>query len=156
MTFLGLSGLISAVSCLVLGLFVYFKNKRDVRNQTYFFFDLAIFIYGFSYFMWQKSESPPEALFWFKFLFTGIVLINATFINFVFAMLGSLKRKRVISWTNHLLSGTFIALNFSDLLYSDLVPRYGLGLWPTPTLLFSIYLTFWFFQVFYEIGRAHV
>lgn len=155
MTFLGLSGLISAISCLVLGLFVYFKNKWDVRNQTYFFFDLAIFIYGFSYFMWQKSKSPPEALFWFKFLFTGIVLINATFINFIFAILGSLKRKRVITWTNHLLSGTFIALNFSDLLYSDLVPRYGLGLWPTPTLLFSIYLTFWFFQVFYGLKELY-
>ena len=113
LTFLGFSGLLNAVFCTAVGLFVYFKKPQDSKNQIYCLFDLSIAFYSFGYFMWQGSSDPADALLWFKFLVVGIILINATFIHFVFTLLSEVRQKILLLLLNYTISGIFIFGNIS-------------------------------------------
>lgn len=149
MTFLGCSGLINFIICLSLGLFVLFKNPRNIVNRVYFYGNFSICIYSFGYFFWQLSKTQIEALFWFEILTTGIILINVTYLHFVFAFVGILKEKRKLLNILYVINLIFIFLNLKSSLYTSLEPRYNLGFWPRPTVFFHIYLAFWFWQCLY-------
>ena len=149
MTLLGFSGLLNTICNLSLGTFVLSKNRKGIQNITYFALSLSIALYSFGYFLWQFANNEAFALFWFRILVAGIILINVTYLHFVFAFLGILHRKRKFLIACYAINFIFILLNLSSLLYTRLVPRYGLGFWPIPTNLFHIYLSFWFFQLFY-------
>ena len=149
MTLLGFSGLLNTICNLSLGTFVLSKNRKGIQNITYFALSLSIALYSFGYFLWQFANNEAYALFWFRILIVGIILINVTYLHFVFAFLGILHRKRKFLIACYAINFMFILLNLSSLLYTRLVPRYGLGFWPIPTNLFHVYLSFWFFQLFY-------
>ena len=78
-------------------------------------------------------------------LFTGIVLINVTFLFYVFTMIGVLNNKKKELIVHCIISAAFIAMNFSSMLYDGLEPRFDLGFWPVPLPLFSVYLAYWTF-----------
>ncbi len=149
MTLLGFSGLLNTICNTSLGTFVFSKNRRGIQNITYFALSLSIALYSFGYFIWQFANDEAFALFWFRILVVGIILINVTYLHFVFAFLGILERKRKFLIACYIVNFIFILLNFSSVLYVRLVPRYGLGFWPIPTNFFHGYLSFWFFQLFY-------
>jgi len=149
MTLLGFSGLLNTICNISLGTFVFSKNRKGIQNITYFALSLSIALYSFGYFLWQFANNESYALFWFRILVVGIILINVTYLHFIFAFLGILERERKFLIACYIINFIFILLNFSSLLYTGLVPRYGLGFWPTPTIFFHVYLFFWFFQLFY-------
>jgi diguanylate cyclase (GGDEF)-like protein len=149
MTLLGFSGLLNTICNVSLGTFVFSKNRKGIQNITYFVLSLSIALYSFGYFIWQFANNEAYALFWFRILVVGIILINVTYLHFVFAFLGILQREKKFLIACYIINFIFILLNFSSLLYTGLVPRYGLGFWPIPTTFFHIYLSFWFFQLFY-------
>ncbi|MQY53170.1 MAG: hypothetical protein GH154_02045, partial [Firmicutes bacterium] len=149
MTLLGFSGLLNTICNISLGTFVLSKNRKGIQNITYFALSFSIALYSFGYFLWQFANNEAYALSWFRILVLGIILINVTYLHFVFAFLGILHRKRKFIIACYAINFIFILLNFSSLLYIRLVPKYGLGFWPIPTNLFHIYLSFWFFQLFY-------
>jgi len=149
MTLLGFTGLMNTICNIVLGTFVLSKNRKSTQNITYFALSLSIALYSFGYFMWQFANDEVYALFWFKILVVGIIFINVTYLHFVFAFLEILQEKKKFLLACYMVNFIFILLNLSSRLYTELVPRYGLGFWPVPTNFFHIYLSFWFFQLFY-------
>lgn len=149
MTFLGLSGLINFLTSIVMGVFVLCRNPRNIINRTYFYGNLAISLFSFGYFFWQLSHNYNLALFWFKFLTVGIILINVTFLHFVFAFIGILEKKGRELFLYYVINFIFISLNLNLKLYVSLEPRYNLGFWPIPTQWFFVYLIFWFWQCIY-------
>lgn len=149
MTFLGFSGLINFTTCVILGFLVLLRDPKSVKNRSYFYLNSSVALYSFGYFIWQLCNNEIDALFWFKILVIGVILINVTYLHFVFAFVEILKRKRKELIIYYLVNIGFILLNINSLLYTNVEPRYGLGFWPTPTNFFHIYLAFWFWQCFY-------
>lgn len=148
-TFLGLSGLINFITCISIATFVVLKNIKNPLNISFFNLNASVALFSLGYFFWQMSSSEKLAFFWFKVLFVGIVLINITYLYFVFHFLGLIERQHKLLRILAVLNFIFIVLNSSSLLYAKVEPRYGLGFWPKPTALFHLYLLFWFFQCFY-------
>ncbi|MCM8762984.1 MAG: hypothetical protein NC829_01200, partial [Candidatus Omnitrophica bacterium] len=149
MTFLGLSGLINFITSLLLGIFVLIRNPKNAINRAYFYGNSAITIYSIGYLFWQLAQSYILALFWFKFLTIGIILINIAYLHFVFTFLGIFDKKRKELLIYFFVNIVFIILNLNLKLYSGLEPRYNFGWWPIPTTIFHFYLIFWFWQCFY-------
>ncbi len=149
MTLLGITGLVNFLTSASIGLFTLLNNPKQTINRAYCYGNSAIAIYSFGYFFWQSTNNHEAALFWFKFLVVGIILINTTYLHFVFAFTGNLDRKKKELFLYYAISSIFIILNFTSLLYKDIEPRFNLGFWPTPSLFFHIYLLFWFWQCFY-------
>jgi len=149
MTFLGFTGLLNMLCCIVLGVFVLSRNVRNIQNIAYFVLNFSVALYSFGYMFWQLSSTEPPALFWFKVLMLGIILINNAYLLFVFVFLDVLKKVKLVLSTCYIANLVFIYFNFSGLLFTKLIPRYGLGFWPEPTMLFNAYLVFWFLQCLY-------
>jgi len=149
MSFLAFSGLINFIFSLFIGIVIFQRNPSDVRNRSYFYTALSVALYSFGYFFWQISISSAQAALWFKILTTGIILINVTFVHFVFAFVDVAQRNQRKIFFLYLTGLIFIFLNISSLLFGNLEPRHNLGFWPTPTLFFNAYLIVWFGQCFY-------
>lgn len=149
MTFLGFSGLLNFICCLAIGVFIFLKDKKSHLNRIFSLFSLSICWYSLGYFLWQVAKTYSTAVFCFKFLFVGIILINALFLHCTLLFLGLVQRKKHILLISYITSLVFIWLNVTNQVYTELVPRHNLGLWPVPTIYFHFYLVFWFLQVFY-------
>lgn len=149
MTFLGFSGLINFITCVSIAVFVILRNIRSPLNRSFFNLNLSVALYSLGYFLWQSATNEIQALLWFKVLAVGIILINITYLYFVFHFLGIVDKKKSLLRICTFINFVFIVLNLTSQLYSQLEPRYNLGFWPVPTLFFHIYLAFWFWQCFY-------
>ncbi|MDD5504089.1 MAG: ATP-binding protein [Candidatus Omnitrophica bacterium] len=149
MTFLAFTGLINALTSLILGLFGYLKKPNSSVSKAYLNVNLSITLYSIGYFLWQTTAGHTSKIFWFKVLVLGVILINAAFLHFVFAFTDRLVVKRNLLRVIYAVSFVFIYFNFSGIFYNGFILKYNLGLWPIPSLFFNIYLVFWFIQVLY-------
>jgi len=149
MTLLGFSGLVNFITCSSIAIFVIFRNIKNPLNISFFNLNFSVALYSFGYFFWQLAKTENQALFWFKILTIGIILINITYLYFVFHFLGLIDKKRKLLRALTFINFIFIGLNLSSNLYTHLEQRYNLGFWPVPTILFHIYLIFWFWQCLY-------
>lgn len=149
MSFLAATGLLNFIGNAFLGALVLIKNPRTLINRRFFYISASIALYSFGYFFWQMSETPALASTWFNVLFTGIVLINLMFISYVFTLIGEHKKRKKEFIVHYIISAAFIVLNFMSMLYDRMEPRFEFGFWPVPRPLFSVFLVFWTFQMFY-------
>ncbi len=153
MTFLALTGLLNFLGSAFLAAIVLSKNPRGILNRHFSYNSLSIAFYSAGYFIWQLSSTPVMAMIWFKVLFTGIILINLTFMFYVFALTDTIDRRKYELACYTVINVVFIILNISSQLYTYLEPRYGLGYWPVPTVIFHAYLAFWIWQLLYGFIR---
>ena len=92
-----LTALITAITSFVLGIFVYFKNKKAPINKTFALFAFAVFFWSFSYFLWQIAKDPQSALFWSRSLILGAIFIPIFYFHFVIYFLDILTFSCVFS-----------------------------------------------------------
>ncbi len=149
MTFLALTGLLNFLGSASLAAVVLFKNPRGILNRNFSYNSLSIAFYSAGYFVWQLSPTPEMAMIWFRVLFTGIILINLTFLYYVFALIEKLNRRKIELAVYTVINVIFIVLNLCSMLYEKFEPRFGLGFWPVPTTIFHVYLAFWVWQLLY-------
>jgi len=149
MTYLALTGMLNFLACISLGIFVFLKNKRNIQNIVYFWLNASVALYSLGYFFWQIAEPKNMAVFWFKILVTGFILISLAYLFFVFVFLNIFEQQKRSLAICALLNIYFIAANIHGDLYHNFVTKYNFGYWPEPTTLFNFYLLFWFFQCFY-------
>ena len=149
MNFVAASGLINFVSSICLGVFVIYRNKQAATNRSYFYLNSSVALFSYGYFLWQLSSEPTHALFYFRILTVGIILINVTYLHFVFNFLDIFNKRRQLLIGCYFLNGIFIFLNLNSRLYTNLSLKGNFGFWPTATFLFNVYLIFWVFQCLY-------
>lgn len=149
MTFLGFSGLVNFITCIFLGLFVLSRNPKNKLNISYFIFNFSIALYSFGYFFWQFAQNEQEGLFWFKVLTIGFIPLNVAYLHFVFYLTGIFDSKKKELIIYYLINIIFIILTINSYLYTKVELRHNLGYWPIPSVLFHIYLIFWFWQSLY-------
>lgn len=154
MTITALIGAFNAVSSFSLALFVFLKNPRNNKNIAYLFFGLAVALYSVGYYLWGLAASDEKALFAFKVLTSGIILINSAYLHFVFSLLGKTKEKRKILYLCHLTNIIFVVLNLNLVLYHEVEKKSVWGYWPNPNPLFYLYFIIWFLQLIY--GLLHL
>ena len=83
MLFYATAALINAIASTILGLFIYFKNKKEILNRTFALFCLSIAVWSYAYFLWQISTTSETALFWSKALMVGAIFLPVTYFHFI-------------------------------------------------------------------------
>ena len=149
MNYLSIIGLFNFIAASSLAVFVFFKNRHNPVNKAYLYLTLSVAFFNFGYFMWNLINSPAGSLFWYKFAVTGVIFINVTFIHFVFAFLGILKKKKKVLYILYAVNFLFVYLNAFSYMYKQLVYKIHHIVWAQPLPLFHVYLIFWFLQCFY-------
>ncbi|MBI4243305.1 MAG: hypothetical protein HY606_04370, partial [Planctomycetes bacterium] len=155
MTFTSITGLLNTLSSLSLAAFVFLKRPQHRTNQAYLFFGLTVALYSAGYFLWGLAQSEVDALFAFKILTSGIILINSTYLEFVFSLLEERRGKKIILWTYHLINLFFIHAVFSLLLFKTVAKKNIWGYWPVVENLFYVYFVLWLGQFLYGLFHLH-
>ena len=144
MTYFSLTGLLNGLSCLALGLFVYFNNRQKLINKTYLYFAICIAIWSFGYFFWPLAKTKTEALNSFRLLHLGAVFVAVCCYHFICALTDRVKENKKGIIIGYLLS-TFFAISISTRLYiQDMVPKFIFKFWAVPGILYHFYLLFFF------------
>src|SRR3989338_9198042 len=145
-TIFGAISFVNFLTCISIGLFTFFQNRKNSVNVSYFLFALSLAFYAFFYFLWQSCDDSKCAIIYFKWCIVGVVLINSGFVNFSFEVLALKEKHRGALWIVHGINA-FFCYAALGLFYKDWAAKFSYGLWPIPSGVFDIYLIWWFFQV---------
>lgn len=149
MNFYAISGLINAVTSLLLGGLVFRRNKRSKANITFSLFCLAIVVWSFAYLFWQISKDASSALFWSRALMFGAIWIPIFYFHFVVSFL---KQKRPISLVaGYVLAIIFVLSDFTNYFVVGVSSKLNFPFWPEPGIFFTPFLLVFFGYSVYSI-----
>ena len=121
MNYYTISALINAATSLILGIFVFSKNRKSKTNIGIALFALSTACWSIFYYLWQISTTSEAALFCSRALMAGAIFIPITYLHFVFALLGIFDKRRKFLIFSYFLFFIFFLLNFiQQLFFSDL------------------------------------
>lgn len=141
------SGVVIAITAAILGLFVYYRNPKNIINQTYALFNLSVFFWAVGYIFWPISSDKPTTLYWFRILHMGAIFIPITFFHFTVSFL-SVNRKFLVR-IGYILGLFFLCFSFSPLYIKDMRPVSIFRYWGVPGPLYHLYLIMYHLYAFY-------
>jgi len=131
---------INGVIAIIFGLFVYFKNRKNLTNILFFLMNLGITIWSLSYCQWLLMETEASALFWSKMLNFGATLIPILYLHWVFCLLNLVKKKKEIIITGYLITFVFLLFSFTPYYIKSVEPVFSFNYWPQAGLLYIFFL----------------
>ena len=140
MSIYALSGFISGIISLILGLFVYFKNRKREINKIFGLLSVSIILWGFSYGMWQISTDKTTALFWTKALSAGVIFIPIFFYHWILVLTNLKTEKKKTLYFGYFMSLLFLVFLPTSLFVKTVEPELNFLWWPKAGLLFYPYV----------------
>lgn len=145
-----ISGLINGLTSSAVGLFVYIRNPKDIRNKTFALFCLSLSVWSYFYFLWQITPDERWALFYARGLMAGAIFIPVFCLHHILAFLNRIEEKKKILLAGYIASSLFFVSNFTPLFVKEVAPsRFIFKNWPNPGPLFHLFLAMFFAIVFY-------
>ncbi len=132
--------LLSATLIFACGLWILLKKPKAVPNITFSLVCLGISIWLFSSFILYSGVNESEALFWTKFVDSGVVFIPALFYQFCHSFLKNRGGKWPIL-ANYFISTIFFILLSTNYIYNG-IHSYYYGYYPKAGLLHPLFLVY--------------
>ncbi len=149
MTYYDISSLILAISSLLFGLFIFFRNTKDTVNRIFLFLSFSVFVWGLGCLFWQLSQGPEQALFWNRFLMFGAIPIAPLYFHLALALLWQNRVKVKLIIGSYILFAVFLIMDFTGLFISGVRPIEVFDYWSVPGPLFHPFLALWLFYGFW-------
>ena len=136
-----LCGLINGLTATILGIVVYFNNKRKLVNITFSLFCLAVSIWNYGYFVWILCKDPITALFWLRVLMLGTIFVPGLFLHYVLELLKLNQgwRKKVLLW-GYVFDFCIVIFAFSPIFVAGVQKIIFFEYFPYPGVLFHVFL----------------
>ena len=151
MIFYAIIALINAITGTILGLFVYFKNKKAKTNQAFFLFCLSVAVWSYAYYFWQVTDNADSALFWSRGLMVGAIFVSISYFYFIIRLLNKVKEKKKSLIVGYLIFFFFFLTNFTSLFVKGVSPKLGFAFWPEPGIFYHPFLLAWIFYALYTV-----
>jgi signal transduction histidine kinase len=141
MTFYAVAALINMITSLVLGSFMFFKNRKNTTSYTFILLSLSVFFWSLFYFLWQVSTNHDSALLYTRLLSIGSIFIPIFYLHWVLSFLGlkDLKSKIVLIF-GYIVTLIFLSFSFSPFFIKDVEKILIFNFWPKAGYLYTIYL----------------
>lgn len=141
MTFYAVAALINMITSLVLGSFIFFKNRKNTTNYTFILLSSAVCFWSFFYFLWQISTNHDSALFYTRMLSVGAIFIPIFYLHWVlsFLELKNIKSKAILIF-GYIITFLFLLFSFSPIFIKDVEKVLIFNFWPKAGYLYTIYL----------------
>ncbi|MFA6217133.1 MAG: ATP-binding protein [Candidatus Omnitrophota bacterium] len=133
--------LITALFCLIIGAFVYLKNRKSSANRAFGILGFSCFLWNLGYFMSYISTAEKSAYFWCQFAYLGIAFITPATYHFSVAFVKIPQKNRIITFF-YLLAFIFALLTRTSLLVNGVTMHYW-GYHTKIGVLHNIFLIFW-------------
>lgn len=86
--FIAISGLLNGFAGAALILYSYFQeSKRVALYRIFRLMNIAVMVWGFSYWFWLQSTAPTSALFWIKLVSLGAIWIPIFYLHWIILFL---------------------------------------------------------------------
>jgi len=110
---LNIGALMNFLTAIVLGGFVYFKNKKAAVNRTFALMSLFVAVWaGAETIFWGLDDKNSLLLFLGSLNNQSALFISVTYLHFTLELLGEAKRKRKLLITCYLLNFIVLILSF--------------------------------------------
>lgn len=139
-----LTGLINAITSTILGLVVYFSNRRNALNKSFALFCLSVAMWSWAYIFWPGAPDKTTALFWFRVLHIGAIFIPVCYFHFTIVLLNLYQQKKRILQFGYLIAFIFLIFDFTPLFIKNMVPRLSFEYWGEPGILYHFFLLMFF------------
>jgi two-component system nitrogen regulation sensor histidine kinase GlnL len=141
--FYAISGLMNAITSAAVGLYVFTRDPKDRRYQTYALFCLSLTVWSFGYFFWQISNNAEDAVLWVRIFMAGAIFIPVTNFHHILELLGRAQKEKSFIRLGYGVCTVFLLLDlFSFFIVQGVVPKSGFLFWPNPGPAFHVYLVF--------------
>ena len=147
---LGWGGLFVFITCFFIGLFVYLKDTKNLLNRAWAAVGFSVAIFGFGFFKVDTASSSQSALFWWKFMYVGVIFIAPSLIHFTFIFLGVKNRK--VLYFIYPASVIFLIFNlFSPLYFRSVTWKFNNIWYADAGSLFIYFALLWWGTVGYSM-----
>lgn len=152
MTYYSLSALVNFLSVLTLGSLIFYRNPKNIINQTFTLFAFSTSLWSLFYFLWQVSNSSTNALYFTRILMAFATFIPLFYLHFIFSLLEILNRKKFFLILSYLLFLFFSTVSLTTpYIVSHTEPLLDFPFWPMPGLIFHLFLLAWVIYIGYTV-----
>jgi|CXWL01.1.fsa_nt_gi signal transduction histidine kinase len=156
MTPFGLSGLLTCITSLAFGWFVYLKGHSPLLNRRWLLFSISVSLWGLGALWIGQSASPEESVWAWRLAFmTGVVWIAPTFYHFV-CVFCELSRPRTLALL-YLSTACIAPVILTPWFFDGVRYRFDSFYYATPGPVFPLFFLWWSGIVVYahlELVRA--
>jgi len=144
---------ITAITTILLGIFVLVKNRQNVVNKIFAFYSFSISWWSFSEIWGIACDNKTTALIWTRIEQVGVFYIPTLFVHFVFVLV-KIKDKKWLQKSTYFISTVFAILCATPLMIADSAPVVsapyvkGFG---TPGLAYHFAITYFITMVVYGL-----
>lgn len=144
------SGVINAVVSIVLGFFIFLRDRHNKANRSFALFCASIAAWSCPYVLWPMAKTAEETLRSFQLLHIGACFVPIFYFQFVLNWLDLYKEKRWILYFGYVTSTFFAFFVFSPLFIRDVVPKFSMLYWAEPGIMYHFFLINFFSFFFYS------
>jgi len=133
----------NALSALLTGAYVYFKNRQHEVNQSFFVFSITVGLWCFFYAFWQIQATEASALFFLRTMMIPTYYIPFTFLWFVLAVTDRSVLKRFLPYF-FFMPVIMTLFSYSPHLVKGVAQRLYFAFWPVPGQLMHYFILLFF------------
>ncbi|MDD2673172.1 MAG: histidine kinase N-terminal 7TM domain-containing protein, partial [Syntrophales bacterium] len=133
---------VNAGLALILGVFVYFQNRKKIENILFFLSNLCLTIWGFFFGLWQLTSLEKTAIIFCRLLTSGVLFIPALMLHWVLALLGIHKKQKLVLISSYLASFIFLLSDLTPNMVSGVRSEMFFKFWPIPGPHFIFFLIY--------------
>lgn len=151
MNLFGISGLITGATSLILSFVILLTyGYKNNLGRTWFLFSFLVAVWGFGSYEISKTQSPESAIFLWRLIHIGIVMIPSVILHFTFSFL-NINRKKLLLAT-YIMGFFFLLSNATPYFISN--TRYVFNSFyydSPPTVLYLFFVVYFFASFVYTI-----
>lgn len=151
MNFYALSALINGIISTGLGVFIFTRNRRDVRYITHALFCVSVAIWSYFYFAWQLTSNPDAALLYCRVFMAAAAFIPISYLHHLSVFFNLYNKNRKLIFCGYLGGLLFLLLDFTPFFIKNVSPKLIFKFWPNPGIAFHIFLIMWVSYMVYGV-----
>ncbi len=152
MNYYVLTGLVNAVTSTTLAFIVYFQGKKNSLQKSFVLFCFGVALWSWPYCFWPTAEDQASAIFWFRVLHVGAILIPFFYFRFVIIFLDQYQKYKRALKLGYLVVLILLIFDFHPLFIKEMremTLEYSFKYWAVPGILYPFFLLMFFSYAVY-------
>ncbi len=149
-----IQALITSFFSLLIGVFVFSKNRKSLVNKTLALWTLSVSLWAFGISRHAVADNPLLGLAWSRILHGAAIWIPTFFLHFIRALL-KIEKKKWIIWLSYICSGIFFIFNFTDLFIQGTRQVLNFEYFPIAGPVYSLFVLMFVLCVLYSLSQVH-
>jgi len=138
MTYYQISALVNAAMAVILGVFIFIKQRHRPVGRAFIIVNIAVFVWAGGYFLWQSSTDASSALFWCAILNVGAAFTAPAFFHGVVHILERWKEKKKWVFLSYSIGAIQALLTRTPLIEKEIGPFLSFHFWPKAGPLYML------------------